>query len=317
MRMLFMGTPDFAVYSLRCLVEAGHEIVGVVTQPDRPKGRGKQLACSPVKEFALEHGLSVYQPEKIRLEEAYEPLLSLNADLLVTAAFGQLIPGRLLDAPRLGSVNVHASLLPRWRGGAPIHRAILSGDAESGVTIMRMVSKLDAGNLLTTVKTRIEDEDTYGSLHDRLAVLGAELLCDTLPGLERGELQEVVQDESQVTYAGNLTKEDERLDWNRTAKELHNQVRGLNPRPGAFTTFRGEVLKIWQSRLVQHRPGASSEPGRFAQSGDRLLVATSDGQLEITELQPAGKKRMPASDFLRGLRPETEHEWVFGERQAD
>ncbi|WP_018132916.1 methionyl-tRNA formyltransferase [Effusibacillus pohliae] len=301
MRILFMGTPDFAVPSLRALLAGGYEIACVVTQPDRPKGRGRQLAPPPVKTAALEHGLPVSQPEKIRSEEALAYLESLRPDLLVTAAYGQLLPARLLDMPRLGCINVHASLLPRYRGGAPIHRSILNGDRETGVTIMRMVQALDAGDMLAQVRVPIEETDTVGTLHDKLAEVGAKLLLETIPKIVDGTITETPQDESLVTYAPNLTREDERIDWAKDARAIYNQVRGLNPWPVAFTTLGDKIFKIWWAEIVDPHAVTGHPPGTVLRTTkDAIVVQTGKGILAIKQLQPEGKRRMSAEELLRG-----------------
>jgi methionyl-tRNA formyltransferase len=299
-RVLFMGTPDFAVSSLEALLKDGYNVVGVVTQPDRPVGRKQVLTPPPVKEAALRHGLPVLQPEKIKQEEALEQVLALEPDLIVTAAYGQILPKRLLDAPRYGCINVHASLLPKYRGGAPIHKAIVEGEKETGVTIMYMVEALDAGDMLSKVVVPIEERDSVGTLHDKLAVAGAKLLSETLPKLLAGELEAKPQDHAKATFAPNLKRADERIDWTRSAEQIYNQVRGLHPWPVAFTTLDGKVWKVWWVEK-QSVTGTAGEPGTIvAREEDGLVVACGEGTVKITELQPEGKKRMSAYDFLRG-----------------
>lgn len=295
-----MGTPDFAVTSLTAVLEAGYNVIGVVTKPDRPVGRKQVLTPPPVKEAALRHGLPVLQPEKIKEEEALEEILALSPDLIVTAAYGQILPKRLLDAPKFGCINVHASLLPKYRGGAPIHKSIVEGESESGVTIMYMVEALDAGDMLSKVVVPIEERDTVGLLHDKLAEAGSALLLETIPRLLAGEIQAVAQDHLRATFAPNIKRTDERIDWNRTAEQIYNQVRGLNPWPVAFTTYQGKVLKIWWvEKLVE--AAAGKEPGTIiAREEDGLVIACGSGAVKITELQPEGKKRMSAEGFLRG-----------------
>lgn len=302
MRILFMGTPDFAVPCLEKLVEHGYEVVAVVTQPDRPKGRKGELAPPPVKEAALRLGLPVLQPEKVRAEEALHELATYEADLLVTAAYGQLLPKRLLEMPRLGCINVHASLLPRWRGGAPIHRAIIEGDKESGVTIMRMVMALDAGDMISRVVVPIAEDDTAESLFHKLSEKGSELLIETLPQIEAGTFTETPQDEARVTFAPNLTRDDERIDWSKDARRLYDQVRGLNSWPVAFTTVDDKVMKIWQAKVVEEVSVPSKfEPGMVVETtADAIVVQCGRGTLALTEIQPSGKRRMLTSDYLRG-----------------
>jgi methionyl-tRNA formyltransferase len=295
-----MGTPDFAVSSLEALLEAGYHVIGVVTQPDRPVGRKQVLTPPPVKEAALRHGLTVLQPEKIKQEEALEQVLALSPDIIVTAAYGQILPKRLLEAPRFGCINVHASLLPKYRGGAPIHKSIVEGEKESGVTIMYMVEALDAGDMLSKVVVPIEERDTVGTLHDKLASAGSALLIDTLPRLLAGELTAVAQDHTEATFAPNIKRADERIDWTRTAEQIYNQVRGLNPWPVSFTHYEGKVWKVWWVEK-QSTSASDKEPGTIiARQEDGLVIACGSGAVKITELQPEGKKRMSALDFLRG-----------------
>lgn len=301
MRILFMGTPNFAVPSLLALLEAGYEIACVVTQPDRPKGRGKKMTPPPVKVAALEKGLPVYQPEKVRTEESLSYLASFQFDLLVTAAYGQILPVRLLEMPKFGSVNVHASLLPKYRGGAPIHRCIMNGDKDSGVTIMRMVKELDAGDMLAQVRMPIDPRDTVGTLHDKLAAAGSRLLLETVPRILDGTAVETPQDASQVTYAPNLTREDERIQWNKTARQIYNQVRGLHPWPVAFTTLQGKIVKIWWADIADERNVSDKLPGTILRVTDSAIeVQTGAGTIAIHELQPEGKRRMTADELLRG-----------------
>ncbi|CAI8795372.1 10-formyltetrahydrofolate:L-methionyl-tRNA(fMet) N-formyltransferase [Brevibacillus sp. IT-7CA2] len=299
-RILFMGTPDFAVSSLTAVLEAGYNVIGVVTQPDRPVGRKQVLTPPPVKEAALRHGLLVLQPEKIKAEEALEEVLALEPDLIITAAYGQILPKKLLDAPKYGCINVHASLLPKYRGGAPIHKSIVEGEAETGVTIMYMVEALDAGDMLSKVVVPIEERDTVGTLHDKLAAAGSELLMATVPRLLAGELVAEQQDHSAATFAPNIKRTDEKIDWSRSAEQIYNQVRGLNPWPVAFTTCEGKIWKLW---WVEKMPTSveGKEPGTIiAREEDGIVVTCGSGAVKITELQPEGKKRMSALDFLRG-----------------
>jgi len=299
-RILFMGTPDFAVSSLDALMEAGYHVIGVVTQPDRPVGRKQIMTPPPVKEAAIRHGLPVLQPERIKAEEALAEVMALEPDLIVTAAYGQILPKKLLEAPRFGCINVHASLLPKYRGGAPIHKCIVEGEKESGVTIMYMVEALDAGDMLSKVIVPIEERDTVGSLHDKLAVAGSALLIDTLPALLAGELKAEAQNHEAATFAPNIKRSDERIDWSRTAEQIYNQVRGLNPWPVAFTNYQGKVWKVWWVEKFQ-TTGSTAAPGTIlAREEDGLVIACGSGAVKITELQPEGKKRMSALDFLRG-----------------
>jgi methionyl-tRNA formyltransferase len=295
-----MGTPDFSVPILNSLIQSEYEVVLVVTQPDRPKGRKKIITPPPVKKEAEKHGIPVYQPEKIRHE--YELILSYNPDLIVTAAFGQILPKELLEGPKFGCINVHASLLPELRGGAPIHYAIMEGKKETGITIMYMAEKLDAGDILTQRSIPIESHDHVGSMHDKLSVVGAELLMETLPKLFAGELSGLKQDENRATFASNIKREQEKIDWNRTSHEVFNHIRGLHPWPVAFTTYNGQTMKIWWADPVDKQ--LNGEPGEIAaieSNNEAFIVVCGDKKgIRITEIQPAGKKRMPVKDYLQG-----------------
>jgi methionyl-tRNA formyltransferase len=294
MKIIFAGTPDFAVPTLAALIEAGHEIVMVLTQPDRPAGRGMKLKASPVKELALQHNLPVYQPETLKTPESREPLAGLNADVMVVAAYGLILPQSVLDLPKRGCYNVHASLLPRWRGAAPIQRSLLAGDAETGVTIMEVVLALDAGAMLKKGKVPITESDTAQSLHDALAAMGGDLMAEVLA--ELGSIRPEPQDESLVTYAEKLRKDEAPLDWKRSATELSRQVRAFNPFPVAQATFKNEIWRIWMATAAE----GNSNPGEILDTADGILVACGDGALRITELQKPGGKRLPASEFLAG-----------------
>ncbi|MFC7442380.1 methionyl-tRNA formyltransferase [Laceyella putida] len=305
-----MGTPDFAVPSLRALVEEGYDVVGVVTQPDRPKGRKRELTPPPVKVAAQQFGIPVYQPEKLRDPAALEEVLSLEPDLIVTAAYGQILPERILQAPRHGCINVHASLLPKYRGGAPIHWALINGEKETGVTIMYMVKALDAGDMIAKRAIPVTPEDHVGTMHDKLSRLGADLLKEILPALLRGQVEAEPQEESEATFAPNIKREDERIDWNRSAEALACQVRGLCPWPVAFTTWKGKPFKIWWAIATDER--ADAAPGTVTKLDEQgIVVATGEGSLILKEVQPAGKKRMPVSEFVRGRQMEA------GERLGD
>lgn len=298
-RIVFMGTPAFSVPILRMLVEEGYDVISVVTQPDRPVGRKKVLTPTPVKEEALRLGLPVYQPQKLKNPEELQSVLDLNADLVVTAAFGQILPSEILETPKLGAINVHASLLPAYRGGAPIHQAIIDGQKETGVTIMYMVDRLDAGDIISQTTVPIEKEDHTGSMFDKLSTAGMELLKETLPSIINGTNERIPQDESQVTFARNISREQERLDWKRSAEDLYNQVRGLHPWPVAYTSFKNGNMKIWWSEAVEG--SATGRPGEVIRlTDDAIHVQTGNGILAITELQPAGKKRMTAKEYLTG-----------------
>ncbi|MDN4494192.1 methionyl-tRNA formyltransferase [Ureibacillus aquaedulcis] len=298
--VVFMGTPDYSVPILRMIHEEGYEVLAVVTQPDRPVGRKKVLTPPPVKAEALRLGLPVIQPEKLRNSEELEEILALNPDIVITAAFGQILPKGLLDAPRFGCINVHASLLPKYRGGAPIHQAIIDGEEKTGVTIMYMAEKLDAGDIISQREIAIEDEDNTGTMFDKLSVVGRELLKDTLPLIIQGKNERIPQDEEQVTFAHNISREQERVNWSNSARDVFNQVRGLTPWPTAYTTFQGENVKLWS--VSEGESHNSETPGKVVKiNKDSFEVATGDGKtVVILELQPAGKKRMTAQDYLRG-----------------
>jgi methionyl-tRNA formyltransferase len=296
-RTVFMGTPEFALHTLQGLVDAGLNLVGVYTQPDRPKGRGKQLAAPPVKELALRHGIPVYQPVKLRAPEAVAGLEALAPDLIVVVAYGQILPKSVLEIPRYGCINVHASLLPKYRGAAPINKAIMDGETVTGITTMLMDEGLDTGDMLVKRSLAIGPRETAGELHDRLALLGRETMEETLAQLCAGTLAPEKQDSALTSYAPMLKKEDGRLDWNRPAIELHNQVRGLDPWPGAYTLLNGELLKLASTRVAAGR----GEPGCIlAAEADGVQVACGEGVLVIGALQLAGRKRLAAAEFMRG-----------------
>ncbi len=295
-----MGTPDFSVPVLDMLVEEGYSIVGVVTQPDRPKGRKRVMTPPPVKVAAERLGLPVLQPEKVKDSEQLQPILDLQPDLIVTAAFGQILPKQLLDAPKHGCINVHASLLPELRGGAPIHYSILQGKKETGITIMYMVEKLDAGDILTQSVVPIEERDNTGSLHDKLSVSGSELLKDTLPKLLNGDISPVKQNDSEATFAPNIKREQEKIDWAKSGEEIYNHIRGLHPWPVAFTHYEGKVMKIWWGEKIESTSDA--EPGTVLYTdSDGPVVATGNSTaIKLTDIQPAGKKRMTSAQYLQG-----------------
>jgi methionyl-tRNA formyltransferase len=297
LRIVFMGTPDFAVPALSA-VHDKHEIVAVYTQPDKPVGRGLDLKSSPVKLRALALGLPVYQPEKLSQSGEFEKLQALKPDLILVVAYGQILRTNVLQLPRLGCVNIHSSLLPRWRGAAPIQRAMLAGDAVTGITTMRLVEKLDAGDILLQQTTPISDEDTASAVHDRLAVIGAELVLPTLEGLSSGSITGTKQDESKVSYAAKLTKEMEALNPADSAVQLSRQVRALNPWPGTSLDV-GQRLKVKQ---VGVRSNLKGHEGQIYEKAGMLLLGTSDGALELIRLQWDGKKEVDAGGFLNGLR---------------
>jgi methionyl-tRNA formyltransferase len=299
-KIIFMGTPDFAVPVLQQIMNDGYEVIAVVTQPDRPVGRKKVLTPPPVKVEAQKQGIPVYQPEKIRDKVELEKILALEPELIITAAFGQILPKELLQAPKHGCINVHASLLPELRGGAPIHYAILKGKKKTGITIMYMAEKLDAGDILTQVEVPITDEDILGTLHDKLSAAGSKLLSETLPLLLAGKLTAIPQDESAATFAPNIKREQEKIDWTITGEEIFNHIRGLNPWPVAFTVLDGKVLKIWRADKISGQ--YDREPGTIVEIGHAgiTVVTGNETSIQIKELQPSGKTKMSVEDFLRG-----------------
>lgn len=299
MRVVFMGTPDFAVGTLEAIVEAGHEVVAVVTQPDKPKGRGGAMAMSAVKECAIKHSLTVLQPAKAREESFVEELRTYNPDVIVVVAFGQLLPGSIIHMPKYGCINVHASLLPKYRGASPIQWAVLDGCEYSGVTTMQMDEGLDTGNILEVAKVKLDEKETGGSLFDRLSVVGAELLVETLKKAESGELHPVKQDENEATYVKMLNKSFGLLDFTKKPEVLERMVRGLNPWPSAFTHIEGKLLKIWDASV--EAADDDKECGSVVTDQKTYFKVKCDGgYLAINELQLEGKKRMKTADFLRG-----------------
>ena len=302
-RIVFMGTASFSLAVLKMLIEEDYNIVGVVTQPDRYVGRKKVLTMPDVKVEALKYDIPVIQPARIK--EDYQAIVDLKPDLIITAAYGQIVPQAVLDIPRLGCINVHASLLPLYRGGAPVHQAIIDGQEKTGVTIMYMVKKMDAGDMIAQKETPILEEDTVGILYDRLSDLGAELLKETLPDILKGTNQRISQDENLVTYAPTLSREDERLDWNMSARQVYNKVRGTNPWPGSYTTYQGKTVKIWAGQVHQcenaMKHHVHQDNGTIVKIfKDAIGVKVNDGVYLITELQLEGKKRMSVKDYLNG-----------------
>lgn len=299
MRLIFAGTPEFSVPALNALRDAGHHIALVLSQPDRPAGRGLQGRASPVKKAALEQGIAIHQPVSLKSAEAQQPLKQAAADAMVVVAYGLILPQAVLDLPHLGALNIHASLLPRWRGAAPIQRAILAGDAASGVCIMQMDAGLDTGPVLLREPLALRPDETAGSLHDRLALLGAKLIVRALDGVMDKSLQPVPQSEQGASYAHKINKAEARIDWSRSAAEIERQVRAFDPAPGAVANLRGMDLKIWQAKAFAHPAEA---PGTvIAVDADALIVACGGGALRISQLQRPGGRRLAAAEVLRGL----------------
>lgn len=320
MKIVFMGTPEFAAAALEALIRAGHEITAVVTQPDKPKGRGRQMQFPPVKECAIQHGLRVLQPVKIKTPEAVAELKQIEADIFVVAAFGQILSSEILHMPRFGCVNIHASLLPKYRGAAPIQWAILNGETQTGVTIMQMDEGLDTGDMLTKVVVPIADHDTGDSLHDKLMEAGAKLIVDTLVLIEQGKVVPEKQTDEESCYASRLSKELGRIDWTKSAKELARLVRGLNSWPGSYTTFRNKILKIWEAEVQEGGAQTADATGDALLSAgqneaaagtvvevtkETIKVQTGEGLLVVKSVQPEGKKRMQVKDYLLGYQIKT------------
>lgn len=301
MKVVFMGTPDIAVEVLNGLIcSKKHEVVEVVTQPDRPRGRSGKPAFSPVKEVAIKENIPVFQPEKIKLADSVEHLKSLDFDVIVVVAFGQILSKEILDMPKYGCINVHASLLPRWRGAGPIQWAILAGDEKTGVTTMQMDVGLDTGDMLLKQEIAIEPDETGGSLFDKMAKLGSRLLLETLDGVEEGTITPESQKDEDSTYAKMLTKDMGNLDFTKSAKEVDCYIRGLNPWPSAFTHYEGKTLKLWRAKVADDIEGL--KPGQIGRiTKDTFSIQTGEGSLVIYELQMEGKKRMNTADFLRGV----------------
>lgn len=303
MRIIFAGTPEFAVPALAALINAGHDIVMVLTQPDRPAGRGMKLQASPVKQLALQHGLNVFQPEKLKPEEVQAQIAAANADVMIVAAYGLIIPTAVLNMPKLGCYNIHASLLPRWRGAAPIHRSLLAGDVQTGVTIMEVVPALDAGAMVSKGVVPITEQSTTQSLHDELAKQGAELMVQAMHTLAtNGVLPSTPQDESLVTYAHKLEKSESKIDWQKSAGEISRQVRAFNPFPVATAKFRGETCKIWFATEAKNWPKNDPKNARGEIIGleASIYAACGGGVLKIDELQMPGGKRQTAQQFIQG-----------------
>ena len=296
--IIFMGTPDFSATVLKGLLESKqYEILAVVTQPDRAVGRKKEIRMTPVKELALDYGLPIYQPEKLSKSAELDSLMNLNADGIVTAAFGKFLPSKLLDSVNF-AVNVHASMLPKYRGGAPIHYAIINGDKEAGVTIMEMVKEMDAGDMIARRAIPIEETDNVGTMFEKLALVGRDLLLESLPSYLAGDLKSVPQDKNQVTFSPNISPEEERIDWTKTNRQLFNQIRGMYPWPVAHTLLNGDRFKIYEATPVE----GAGQPGEILAIGKKeLIVAAGESALSLKTVQPAGKSKMTIVDFLNGL----------------
>lgn len=304
-KVIFMGTPAFSVPILQALIdEETIEIVGVVSQPDRKVGRKQIITPPPVKQLAMEHNLTMYQPEKLSGSDEMKEILELDIDLIITAAYGQYVPTKLLNAPTHRAINVHASLLPKYRGAAPIHYAVLNGDEKTGVTIMYMEKEMDAGNIISQREIAINDEDDTGNLFEKLSLVGRDLLMDTLPAIFAGENESIVQNEDEVTFSPMISKEQEKIDWTLTAREVFNHIRALRPAPGAYTILEDQRFKIWAAEVVEDN--TSAEPGTiiFADTKEMYVACGEGSVLSLIEVQPSGKKRMPVANFLAGTQIE-------------
>ncbi len=298
MKILFMGTPDFAVGALEALIQSEHEVVGVVTQPDKPKGRGKEMQFPPVKECALKYNIPVYQPVRVKTPEGVEMLRSFGADIFVVAAFGQILSKEILDMPKYGCINIHASLLPKYRGAAPIQWAVIDGEKQSGVTIQQMNEGIDTGDILLKAVVDLDPKETGESLYEKLSKTGAELILQVLPMIEAGTVKPEKQDEALSTHAGKLSKALGCIDWKKSAVEIERLIRGLNSWPSAYTSFKGKTLKIWEADVVEENAG---EPGSVAEvTKTEIIVNTGEGKLALKTIQLEGKKRMSVKDFLLG-----------------
>lgn len=299
MKLIFMGTPDFAVASLEALLRE-HEVLAVVTQPDKPKGRGKKLAFSPVKEYALAHGLEVLQPERVRAPEFVKELQKYGAELIAVTAFGQILPEEILNMPKYGCINVHGSLLPKYRGAAPMQRAMIDGETTTGITTMFMAKGMDTGDMLLKTEIEIMPEDNFETLHDKMAAAGAALLLETIAGLESGTIERIPQDEKDATYAPMIDKETGHIEWSKGGKEIINLMRGLTPGPGAYAVYEGEPLKIFQAEAEEGGYPDAAFGEIVAVTKKAFAVKCRDGILWVYELQARGGKRMPTDAYLRG-----------------
>lgn len=297
LKIIFAGTPDFAAKHLQALIDSPHDVIAVFTQPDRPAGRGNKVTASPVKQLAIQHNIDVYQPQTLKKEENQHTIAKLNADIMIVVAYGLILPQAVLDMPKLGCLNVHGSLLPRWRGAAPIQRACWAGDKQTGVTIMQMDVGLDTGDMLFKASCEIEADDTSATLYDKLAKLGPDALLQTLNLISKGHAQPQKQDESLVTYAEKLSKHEAKLDWNLSAEQLERCIRAFNPWPVSYFEIEGEPVKVWQGNVIAQ--ATNQIPGTILQADKSgIQIATKMGILNLTQLQPAGKKPMPAQDIL-------------------
>lgn len=299
MKIVFMGTPEFAVPCLQKIIDEGHEVVAVVTQPDKPKGRGKKLAMPPVKELALKYDIAVYQPLKAREESFVDTLKEMNPELIVVVAFGQILPKSILDIPKYGCVNVHASLLPRYRGAAPLNWVIINGEEKTGVTTMYMDEGLDTGDMILKSEIPLDDEITAGELHDKMMIDGAKVLKETIDLIEKGEAPREKQSNEDTCYSPIMNKSLGNIDWKKSAIDIHNLVRGINPWPSAYTTYEGQTMKIWKTKVIDKN--SDKDPGTIISvDKEGINVSTSEGILQIKEIQMAGKKRMEVPEYIKG-----------------
>ena len=299
MKIVFMGTPEFAVPCLQKIIDEGHEVLAVVTQPDKPKGRGKKLAMPPVKELALKYDIDVYQPIKAREESFVEKLKEINPELIVVVAFGQILPKSILDIPKFGCVNVHASLLPKYRGAAPLNWVIINGEEKTGVTTMYMDVGLDTGDMILKSEIPLDDEITAGELHDKMMIDGANVLKETIDLIAQGKAPREKQNEDETCYSPIMDKTLGNIDWNKSAKDIHNLVRGVNPWPSAYTTYENQTMKIWKTKVVNKN--SDKTPGTILKvDKDGIEVNTGNGVIQISEIQMSGKKRMVVSEYIKG-----------------
>lgn len=306
MKIIFMGTPEFSVGALEALIESHHQVVLTVTQPDKPKGRGKEMQITPVKACAMKHDIPVFQPVKIKEKEAVETLRGYEADVFVVAAFGQILSEEILNMPKYGCINIHASLLPKYRGAGPIQKAIIDGMKETGITIMKMDKGVDTGDMLLKSVVPIDEKETGDSLHDKLAIEGSKLIVEVLRKIEAGDITPVKQNDADSSYAGMLNKSMGKIDWNKDAVQIERMVRGLNSWPGTYTSYKGKVLKIWESEVCEKEKTLENEVSGTVIAVDKeaLYVRTGEKVLKITQVQMEGKKRMSVKEFLLGCRIE-------------